>query len=297
MRFLRNVLYFSIEAFKNIFTSNFMSFMSFLMTIVSITMLGIFDLVKLHLGDFSKKLENRCKISAYASQEIDEFDLQKTLREIKRIKGVKNVEIVTKEEAFSELKDMFKAKSSLIGTFERDNPLRDSYKITLEDPNLIEEIATEVSKLNHVENVNYEKNATKAILELTYFIKFLSLFFTYLFSIISILIISNTIKMVIFTRRKEISIMKFVGATNWFIRWPYILEGSFVGATGAIAAFLFLMFGYKRVLNSAIFSCFTSNLAQSTINFEGGLFLKLLFSGFALGCFGSFVSVSKHLKV
>ncbi|MEE1043134.1 MAG: FtsX-like permease family protein, partial [Clostridia bacterium] len=179
---------------------------------------------------------------------------------------------------------------------EGDNPIRDSFKVTLVDLSLADKTANDIGKLKGIAKVNDNQTSMNKLVNATKIIKNISFWFMIFLSAIAVFIISNTIKITLFARRRDINIMKYLGATNSFISWPYIVEGVVIGLVGAIISMVIVTLAYNYFL-SMDFTLF------GTIKFctVGDVFLSLLvwFAGIGvlLGAIGSAVSIRRHLRV
>ena len=165
------------------------------------------------------------------------------------IEYVKEAQLYTKEERLQNYKEgVHQDQAEVIATLEADNPLRDAYILSLTDVTKANEVAQAAAKIKGVQEVTNRQDLIKTILSITGAVKHVSIWLLIILAAISVFIISNTIKLGMFSRRKEINIMKFVGATNWFIRWPFIIEGMLLGAVGAALAVVVVMLGYGSFL-------------------------------------------------
>ncbi|MDR1392329.1 MAG: permease-like cell division protein FtsX [Clostridiales bacterium] len=294
---IKNIAYFISEAFRNIFSNGFMSLTSIFSVMISITIFGMFVVLNSNLDSFTKQIQDFCKIRVYFPRDLNEHYVEKAKKNIETINKVKNIELISKKKALEECKEkIFKGRYNLIKAFEYDNPLRDCYKVTLTNAKFVEEISKEIENIENVEEVKYEKNFINNILKLIIFLKYSSLVLVIFFGTISILIISNSIKIMLFIRRKEINIMKFIGATNWFIKWPYIIEGAVIGAIGSALACVLIFFGYSYIISHAKFLLeFTKFKTLNEIFSD--TFLKLFYFGSGIGIIGSYISIKKYLHV
>ena len=192
----------------------------------------------------------------------------------------------------SDLKD-------LISGLEKDNPLQNSFIVTIKNPNEVNEIAESIGRIKGVEEVKYGEEIVDKVLQSTRFIRTLTFIVTLILAIISIFIISNTIKITVYAREREISIMKYVGATNWYVRWPFLIEGAILGLIGSLFALLILGYSYYY------FTGMAQNTALSIISkslVPGGQMINQIkwyfaVGGLSIGVIGSILSMRKFLRV
>jgi cell division transport system permease protein len=273
-----------------------MSLASIFMVAASITVFGAFVLLGINLRFIGTQLEEQCKIRAYFSPGTNIYYAQKVRGEIEKIYGVKAAELITKEKSLEEVKDSFGEKKYLLDSFDKDNPFRDYYKVTLSDISLTDDVSKKLAKITGINEVASKEDIAGNIINFTYFLKYASFIFVIFLCVITVFIISNTIRLMMFARRKEINIQKFVGATNWFIRWPYIIEGFIIGLIGSSAACAIIFSSYALALGHIGF--FVKTLRVKTLlEVMPILAPRLIILGCAIGVLGSFVSIKKYLRV
>jgi cell division transport system permease protein len=295
---LRNVGYFFAEALSNFFKNSLMSLTSIFMTTVSIMVFGIFLLVSINLNFLACELEEQYKIHVYFASGTNAYYVEKARLELEKIDGVRRADLFTKEQAFDDMfENTFKDRYRyLIEGLRDDNPFRDSYKLTLNDIGTADRVAEQAKSIEGVEDVTNKVSVVQNIVKFTNVLKYASLFLVTILGVISIFIISNTIKLVVFSRRREINIMKFIGATNWFVRWPYIIEGLLVGLISGALSFVIVLLGYNEIAQH--FGIFAGMMRFRSIyemyNLVGS---KLLILGISIGAIGSYISIRRYLRV
>lgn len=231
--------------------------------------------------------------------------LEKIEQEIKKIDNVSSVELVTKEEGIEEMKKQLgPEQASLLDDYKgEDNPLNDSFTVTVDDLSLLDKTISEVEKVDGIEIVTAANEAASTLTSIRNIINIVGWAIIAALVIVSLVIITNTIRASIFTRRKELNIMKYVGATNSFIRLPFIIEGICLGLLSALIAFAVIWVGYEAVLNTfvdKVSSQWLQEAFRSIIPFSD---VALQLSGFfaissiVIGVLGSVVSIRNHIKV
>ncbi len=293
----RNVKYFFVQGVKGLVSNSLMTLASIGIVIASLVLFGFFLLFGMNLNAVGEQIKEQCEINVYMPNEMSRDGVREIGSALSEIEYVKEAQLYTKEERLQNYREgVYQERAEVIDTLEEDNPLRDAYILVLEDVTKANEVASAAAKIEGVQEVVNRQDLIQQILSITNTIKHVSVWLLLILAFISVFIISNTIKLGMFSRRKEINIMKFVGATNWFIRWPFIIEGMLIGAVGAVCAFFIVMLGYGSVLPTV--QEFMGNIellaSAEVINMVIALFLVM---GMGIGMTGSGLSIRKHLHV
>ena len=296
---MSRIKYFMGEARKNIIRNGLMSVAS-LFTIVScLVILGIFMIISLNVETVTEQIKDQCEIQVFLDMDTSDERVTAIGSEISNIENVKSVEIYTKEQMLEEVKaTMFKGREDLIESFSaEDNPFSDSYKIVLNDISLASETAAMLSEIQNVESVTNKQDVVNIVLSISKNLRGVTAVIMILLLLVAVVIISNTVRLTVFNRRKEIGIMKYIGATDRFIRVPFVFEGVLVGIAGAIISFLLMFGGYVfilRLIETSNFDLFTLIGPKPVALWLGVIFLIV---GGLIGMLGSVVSMKKYLKV
>lgn len=294
---IRALKYYGKQASKNVFSNGWMSLASIFTVIASLLVFGIFFVLTLNLNYIATQFESDYEIILVVDETYND-EQTKALEE--KIKAVGNVDTITfdsKENRLETLKQDMGENAILFEGYEEDNPLRDWYKVTLSDLSQTESVVEQFRNIEGIVKVILNQDTVDSLLSATSYIMKISIAIMIALGIISIFIIANTIKLTVFSRGKEINIMKYVGATDWFIRWPFIIEGIMIGLIGSVIALLVITFGYNGL------TAFISKLGVSFVSFKPVLDVlpylipMFLCVGVFLGGIGSLISVRKHLKV
>jgi len=285
-----------VEAFKNIFSNGWMSIVSVLTVTASLLILGVFLLLSINLSSNVGDLEDSYEIIAVIDETTTTEGLLAVRKQIIKLDNVTDATLSSNSERLEALKERFGENGSLLDRYKDDNPLRNWYMITLEDLSLTSETVAELEKLDGVEKVIQNEEAVGNLVTIADYVRNFSLWIIIALAAISIFIISNTIKLTVYTRRKEINIMKFVGATDWFIRWPFIIEGIVIGLLGACISVVLVLLGYN-----ILFNIMSNNIMFLSLKPLAEIKSIVIGSSFGLGVIlgglGSFISVRKHLNV
>ena len=285
--------YYISQSFENIFKNKLMVFISITTILFSLLLLGIAIIFGVNLNYISSQLEAQFEVHAFVDLEYTEEQARALQTDIDSVAGIKTAKFSTKQEALESLRGMMDSDEALTG-LEEDNPLKFSYKITLTDISKASYVEEELKKISGITSVSNRTDILKGITTFTSVAGHVSLFAMLVFAIIAIFIISNTIKLALMSRKREIAIMKSVGATNAFIRNPFVIEGIIVGLIGGVIAFLPIYFGYNAIVGwwtnmLGFFKLISANEISAM------LFMVFILSGGLLGAIGSTLSVRKYL--
>ncbi len=296
---MSKIKYFFDQARKNIIRNGLMSVAS-LFTIVScLVILGLFMVISMNLSVITDQIKDQCEIQVFLDMGTNDERVSLIQNQIAGMDNIKSVELYTKEQMLEEVKvTMFEGKEELIQNFTgEDNPFSDSFKIVLDDINFSGETAEAIQQIENVESVTNKQNVVNTVVSLSRTLRNFTIVLMALLLLVAIVIISNTVRLTVFNRRKEIGIMKYIGATDRFIRIPFIFEGVVIGFIGAVISFLFMLIGYSLLLaylENIGFQLFTLVEINSI-----SLWMALVFllAGCLIGMTGSMVSIKKHLRV
>lgn len=293
---IRGFRYFMTEAFKNIFSNGWMSLASVFTVMASLLILGVFLILSINLNSVVGGLEDDYEIIVVMDEKTTEEGIPAIKKEILKVENVADATLDRNSDRLEKLKEKFGENGSLLDRYKDDNPLRNWYRITLNDLTRTSETVEKLEKINGVEKVIQNEDAISNLVRIANYIRSFSVWIIAALAIVSVFIISNTIKLTVYTRRKEINIMKFVGATDWFIRWPFIIEGIIIGVIGACASVALVLVGYNFLVNVV-----QNNIMFVTLKPLNELLSLILGSTFGLGVvlggLGSFIAVRKHLNV
>ena len=294
----KTITYFFEEGAKGFWVNGLMSVASVFIVVASLLILGIYMAFSLNINYIGTQFEQQYEIRAFIESGTSEERLNQIKDEISKINHVKNAEIVTAGQAFEDYKGTLGGDSDILdGLKDGDNPLRDAVKITLSDLNSANSVAKAVSEIPNVAKVRNSQDVVQSLLKLTAAIRHGSMILMILLSVVAVFIISNAIRMTVFARRRDIGIAKFLGATDWFIRWPFIIEGVIMGVVGALIALALVVPGYNYIYTSL------NNMAGNAVKFyTTDVIVKEISVWFVgigalLGAFGSGISLGRYLHV
>lgn len=292
-------MYFLQTAFKSIRKNYLMTFASIFVLIACMLIMGSAYLCSANIEVFMNDLGQKNEIVAYIDDAVEESAYTELELELEGIEYVDNVTFVTKDDALLEYQKEFGEEGEYLSWFYGDeNPLRNEFRITVNEDHLeaFEGIADEIANMEEIANISDSQEIVNVLLSLKNVMDILGFWIMLILALVSWFIVSNTIKLAMLNRRHEINIMKYVGATNWFIRVPFILEGLIIGLIAAAVSLGIQWIVYEYLLQPLV-----SDLQfVTTVPFADLCpVLVLYFAGIGLfvGLFSSVFSINKYLKV
>ena len=235
------------EGFRNVFKNKKSTIASLVIMCATMFIFGIFYIVGENVNYITEAVEQQQGMRVFIYDEATEEQTTELGNKIRNLQYVNNVTYKTKEDGLEEVKKMFKDRKELIGVYEEDNPFRASYVVTLTDLTKVDEVQNQIAGSEIVANIVVRSDTIQALLKIADGVKVVTITILVILIFISIFIITNTIKLTVHARRKEISIMKYVGATNGFIRWPFMVEGMLIGIIAVLICTLIFGLGYGYV--------------------------------------------------
>ena len=297
-----NVLSYLIgEGFRNFFKNKKSTGASLMIMCATMMIFGLFFLIGENVNYMVKEIEAEQGMQVFMVKDATEEQIQKLGEQIKELDYVAKTEFVSKEQAYNIVKEKYGDYGRFLeGYTIEKNPFKVSYVVTLTDLSKSEEVRDQIEKLDNVNNIEMRDKTINALVGIANGIRWISAGILVLLIVISIFIIANTIKLTVHARRKEISIMKYVGATNGFIRWPFIVEGILIGIVSAMISILILGVSYNFIVGKIMESSVTSMINITLLQFSDifGLVVAVYLGlGIGIGCIGSAISMRKYLKV
>jgi len=296
MGFSSYIRYTFRDAFRSVGRHKGMAFASVTTVAISLFILGFTFLLVLNSQHLVFTMESQVEINAFLRPDVDRQDALALQNKIEKIDGFESLEFISKEEALAMMQDRFGKNTDIVKALGGNNPLPDSYRIKATSPEKVDYLVAEIQLFEEVENVRYGKEIVDKLLSFTTWVRNLGLAVIIGMLIAGLFLISTTIRLTVFARKKEINIMKYVGATNWFIRFPFFLEGMLIGFIGALLAGVIIYFGYDVIVKYVIKSVpFIPLITDNQVLFR--ILGLLLGGGTVLGALGSVIAVRKYLKV
>lgn len=289
--------YFFADAFKSLKRNKTISIASIITVLITFVVLGVFSLTAENAKVAIVGVQDKMEVNVYLDDEIKLVDQREVQIKLKNIDGVESVEYESKEDAYNKVKDSSDGNNSLLNGYSLEkNPFPASFVCKIKDSSVIDKIDKAVKDMSGVEEVKSQSNIINNIEKA---IKGVKTFGYVIFAIliaVSIFLIMNTTKLTVFSRRREVGIMKFVGATDWFIRWPFIIEGIVIGLIGAILSTVVLFGIYKVVFNVLASNMLVVTLIKPSYIFTN-LLAKFSLAGIGVGGVASYAALRKFLIV
>ena len=286
------------EGFRNTWTNRMMSIASICVLMSCLVLIGSASMIFLNMDSLLSRIEEENVIMVYIKDDTSDADIDKMGQDIKALGNIKDVEFVSKEDAWAEqLETMEDAQAQFFTQISSDIPLPDAYKVTVADLGKFDTTVKQLKALNNVDTIRENKDLAQKLVAIRHGITIISIVIIAVLFAISLFIISNTIKLTVYSRRLEISIMKSVGATNSFVRLPFVVEGMILGILSGVIS-LGLVWGlYELAVNQ--FHDFLSSLNLSALPFSDyalvmlGVFVAI---GIVSGVGGSVITMGKYLN-
>ena len=251
------------EGFRNVFKNKKSTMASLMIMCATMIIFGVFFIVGENINHFVSEIESEQGIQVFINNDATEQEVQQLGEQLKKINGVNTVEYMSKEDALNQMKERFEEKEYLLEGYEENNIFPASYIVTLTDLTLSSQVQGEISSLPNIKRITSGDETINTLIDLANGVRIVTAVILALLIIISIFIIANTIKLTVHARRKEISIMKYVGATNNFIRWPFIVEGILIGVLAGIISLLLVGGVYNIVAEKIVNTDFMQIIQMS----------------------------------
>lgn len=284
------------DAFLSMKRNKLMTLASLATVAITLIILGCAWLLVLNTNYLASTMESELEISVYVHTDLSREEALNMRTDIEALSGIASVTFVPKEEGLQSMEGKFGEDVDLLETLRGRNPLPDMYRIKATDADQVPALALAMQSIQGVEQVKYGQGMVEKLLSLTDWIRSVGLIVIIAVSIAAIFLIATSIRLTVFARRKEIGIMKMVGATNAYIRWPFFLEGMIIGLSGAVIAVGVIHFFYMQLSqNVSLTLSFISIMNDKTVIME--IYRNLLFLGTFIGAMGSAISLRRFLKV
>lgn len=286
--------YLTKEGFRNVWVNRLMSLASVSVLMACLVIIGLGAMIFFNINALLDNVERQNVIMVYVADEATEEQTAAMGGYIENIGNVQSVTFVSKEEAFQAQLESMGEDAALLDGLE-ENPLPDAYKVVVTDLTQFDKTVKELKSMDFVDTVRENSDIADKLIDIRKAVTIVIAGMVGLLFIVSLFIISNTIRITMFSRKLEISIMKAVGATNWFIRWPFMIEGMLLGIISGL-----LSFGVLAGLYQGMVYVFKDMLSLFTpvgfMEYAGYILLIFMGIGIFTGSFGSLISMGKYLK-
>lgn len=287
---------FTEDAFKSMYRNFTLSIASVATVTFTLFLFGTFLLAFLNVNQGATNLQSKLEVKVFLKKDVTSAQKKDIEAELKVLEQIKSYDYMSKADALNNAKEMFGNDEQMIKQFETVNPFPESYTVQIKSEGDISKITDKISPLSGVEDVNIGKDTIRTFQKVLNSIKYIGVILLIILAGVSIFLIGNTTKLAVYSRRKEISIMKTIGATDWFIRFPFIIEGVVIGIIGSALAISLVYFMYKFVID--YFAIATLNMSYIKPEVVSSIMSwQFLLLGIFLGATGSMITIRKFLKV
>lgn len=288
------------EGFRSVAKQKKMTSASIIIMCATMFIFGVFYLIGENINFIMKQVESQQGMRVIISEDATEDEIANMETEIRNIDGVNQITFYSQEDALASIKERLGGNLEILEEYEVDNPFPDSYFVTLTDLTLNAQVQEQILQIKGVEEITARDDTMSSLATVANGIQMATVALLVILVVISIFIISYTIKLTVYARRREISIMKYVGATNGFIRGPFIVEGIIIGVVSALITLAIVGLAYNSAINGILSSSVIQIINMTLYSFKD-IFLKLLIVylvlGTGIGIIGSIISMRKYLKV
>jgi cell division transport system permease protein len=293
---IKNLGYYFREAFTSLSRNRLLSIATVSTMAICILFLGTAVLMTINAGNFMNRLESDIQIVAFMDNSLNKAQVAEIKSSIGKLDGVESVVFVSKDQALEKMQSKFAEKDYDLGKTLGKNPLPDSYEVKAQKPQDVANLAQNIKTIPGVYKVNYGQGVVERLFQVTKWVRIISIGFIVLLIMGAVFLIATTIRLAIFARRKEIYLMKLIGATDWFVRWPFFIEGIMLGLVGSLVSVVLLAVGYSALVNNLQTALFFIPLVYQK-DLLINLYLSLLTAGAVLGLLGSYISLNRFLDV
>ena len=288
------------DGFRNVFKNKKSTASCLIIMCAAMLIFGMFFVIGENVSHIMKNVTEEQGIQVFLKSDVSDDQIKEAKKTLEQIEGINTITYVSREEALNQMKAQYQEKASLLeGIPEGQMP--PSYIVTLTDLSLNENVQEKIKdQIPYLDDILSSNETISTLMSVANVIRIISMVLLIILIIISIFIISNTIKLTVYARRKEISIMKYVGATNGFIRWPFIVEGIFIGIIAAIISILIVGALYNIIISNFMNAEIVKTLEISFVSFADMfnlIIIVYLALGMGIGIIGSTNSMRKYLKV
>ncbi len=256
------------EGFTNVFKNKKSTGASLMIMCATMIIFGIFLILGENINHFVAEVESAQGIQVFINNDATQEQINEVGEKIRSLDGVSTTEFISKEAALNQMKERFGEKQDLLSGYEENNIFPSSYVVTLTDLNKSKSVQDQILTIENVKKITSKDETVTTLINLANGIKIVTGIILILLIVISIFIIANTIKLTVHARRKEISIMKYVGATNGFIRWPFIVEGMIIGIIASAISIIIVGGAYNFIASKMVNSQFMQIINMSLVSFS-----------------------------
>ncbi|MDS0526221.1 permease-like cell division protein FtsX [Clostridium sp. SHJSY1] len=294
---ISTINYLVSDAFVSLRRNKTISFASIITVLITFMVLGIFSIIAKDASLAIEGVESKVELKVFLKDDVQLIDKREIEVKLRDQAGVKSVVYESKEEAFNNIEKSMGESEGLLQGYSLDkNPFPESYIVKLEDPSYAQAVGESVKELQGVESISNQQDIINTVQNVIKGIRIVGIVLFIILIGVSVFLIMNTTKLAVYSRRREVGIMKFVGATDWFIRWPFIIEGMVMALLGALLSTLVVFAIYKGVFAFVASKMLMVNLVDPTYVFKT-LLWKFALGSIAVGGTASYAALRKFLVV
>jgi len=292
----KTLWYFGRETGYGLWRNGWMTLASVSTVAISLFVLAFFIVLSVNLNHVAGVLESEVEVRVFIHQHVPRTSELRLMNEAKHWPDIRHITFFTKTQAARQLQSEFPDQKDLLQLIDQSNPLFDGYDVYTRQATQIPQVANHFRSKKIVESVVYEGLVAKRIDRVTEVVRAVGWGIEALLALATLSIISNTIRLAVFARRREIGVMKLVGATDWFIRWPFVMEGMVLGLVGAVAADVLVNYGYRWAIGAAVSAMPFWPVAPLSMVLDHTIWVTIA-TGLVIGALGSLVAVRRFLRV
>lgn len=294
--------YLADQGVENIWKNKMMAFATFCVLLISLMLVGVSALFYVNINSIISGIGDKNEIAVFVNNDASEERVAQFGEELLALENVSGIEFVSKEQALENMIESMPKYETIFASLDGDNPLPDGYSVQVKDLEKITETVMQIETMSDVKSVNASNEFAEFLKELQKIVTIIAAAIIVALVIVSMIMISNTTKASVFARREEIQIMKYVGATNAFIRMPFFVEGMVTGFLSGAGAFVITWLGYN-----AVFKILTQQAGVMNVIGMGSIIpfsdiriyilIAYILAGSLIGALGSVISTRKHINV
>lgn len=292
---IKSMKFFFYDALKSLNRNKTLSIASAATVAAALFVLGIFILAGANVNQLINNVESKVQVKIFLKDDIKSSEQNDIEKKIKDNVNVDSWVFMTKADALNEMRTIVgEDNKSILEGFDINNPLPTSYVVKMKKPEMVSDFVSSVSGMPGIDSIGNRKDVVDTVINIVNVVKWAGIIIFAILGGVGFFLIGNTIKITVYSRRREIGIMKFIGATDWFIRWPFIIEGVIIGLTGAIISVGILYIAY-HFAELSVSTMFIQLVPISYITFN--LLWEFILGGIIIGATGSIVAIRKFLAV
>lgn len=294
---ISTIKFFISESLKSLNRNKTISTASVATVAATLFILGVSILAMVNVNQGILQVQSKVEIDVYLKDNITSSQKKDLENKIKSNGNIQSVTYVTKSQAVDKFRNQLgEQNKSLVDGLEKDNPLPNSYIIKVTNPEYVSKLVSGIQDMPGIESIQDGKGIVDKIVKITRTVRWIGIVILVIMVGVSLFLIGNTIKLTVYSRRREIGIMKYIGATDWFIRWPFIIEGIIIGIIGAGVADIILYYLYRMLYFKTSSSLILMQLISPQYVYSNILGIFVLV-GVIIGALGSLLSIRKFLAV